>query len=150
MTEYELREKFQAVFDQLDRIEGKLATKLSLVPAAPSSSGREVASDSDLDGKYGNEEIRKDPSGKYWNGDSFKGKRMSECSAEYLEAFAKYKDACAYMNEKSGDEAKAKYIGYDRKSAARARGWAKRVSDGFKPASDSLFDKSADDSDVPF
>ncbi len=67
---------------------------------------------------------------KYWEGDSYVGSRMSDCSAEYLDVVAKWKEACAYMNDKEGSPEKAKYAGYDRKTAARARGWAVRVRAG--------------------
>lgn len=118
--------------EKIDRILALVEGMSNGGTATAKSTAGEVADDFDLDGKYGDEDIRKDPSKKYWTGDSFVGRKMSECTAEFLDAFAKYKDACAYMNEKSGDVEKAKYIGYDRKSARRARGWAKRLRDGFK------------------
>lgn len=123
----------------LKRIDAKVS--------AGKSSGGETADDADLDGKYGNEEIRRDPSAKYWSGESYTGQRMSDCSAEYLDAFAKYKDACAYMNQKEGKEEKAKYVGYDRKSAARARGWAQRIRGGYKAPERAA---PPQDDDVPF
>ena len=110
----------------------------------------EIATDADLDGKYGDEEIRKMPSAKYWSGEDHTGRRMSETSAEFLDAFAKYKNACAYMAEREGNPDKAKYVGYDRKSAARARGWAKRLRDGFKPKSDDLLSTGGSSDDIPF
>ena len=87
----------------------------------------EAAKPADIDGKYGDPDIRKDPSMKYWTGTSYVGRKMSETSPEYLEAFAKYKEACAVMNEREADPAKAKYIGYDRRDAKRARAWAERL-----------------------
>lgn len=94
------------------------------------SAAGEVADDADLDGQYGNEPIRKMPSTKYWSGDDFVGVRLSDCSPEFLDAFARYKDACAFMNEKKGDPATAKYTDYDRRDARRARGWRQRILDG--------------------
>lgn len=120
--------------------------------AAPSQAGGAVADDADLNGQYGDEEIRKMPSAKYWQGEDFTGSRMSSCPADFLMAFAKYKDACAYMNEKNADPEKAKYIGYDRKSAARARGWAARDNGKSRPApakAADLFDAD-DNGGIPF
>jgi hypothetical protein len=120
--------------------------------AAKAGGDNEVAGDADLDGKYGDEEIRRDPSAKYWPGESYANRRMSECPADYLLAYAKYKDACAFMNAKEGKEEKAKYVGYDRKSAARARGWAARIRDGkVKPPAKARELAPLDDGDdVPF
>lgn len=87
----------------------------------------EATKPADIDGQYGDPEIRKDPSPKHWTGASYKGRKMSQCPPEYLDAFAKYKDACAYMNEKEGDPDKAKYVTYDRRDAKRARAWAERL-----------------------
>ncbi len=109
-----------------------------------------VATDAELDAKYGNEPIRRNPSGKYWSGASYEGKRLSACPPEYLDALAEYKDACVYMNEKSGDPSKAKYAGYDRRDASLARGWARRLRAGWNapPAAEDpswLTDSSLDD-----
>ncbi len=95
--------------------------------------GAEVADDDDLDSKYGNSPIKRDPTPKFWTGPGFVGKKMSECSPEYLDAFAKYKDLCAKLSEKDGSEAKLKFASYDRKDAARARGWARRLRNGWEP-----------------
>jgi hypothetical protein len=143
MTDYE------EILGRLDRIEAKLDALSRAKAAAPVAKAEgEIATADDLDGKFGNEEIRRDPSAKYWSGASYAGQRMSECPADYLEAYGKYKDACAYMNQKEGKEEKAKYVGYDRKSAARARGWAQRIRGGYKPPAPVL--APIDDSDVPF
>lgn len=100
----------------------------------PKSCGAEPADDEELDGKYGDPAIRRDPPEKYWRGDRYVGCHLSECPADYLEAWAKYKLACAFMADK--DPAKAKYANYDRKDAARALGWARRIKSGqHKPKS---------------
>jgi hypothetical protein len=125
-----------------------------------------VASDRELDGQYGDPEVRRDPSEKYWSGMSYAGKRLSECPPDYLDAFAKYRDSCAYNSEKDGSEAKKKYARYDRLDAARARGWAARLRSGWKPKTggggvsqkpltdedygDSGFDDPGYDPDIPF
>lgn len=81
----------------------------------------------DLTDKYADVEVRKMPSAKYWSGEDFQGKRLSQTSADFCEAFAKYKEACAHMNEREANPEKAKFIGYDRKDAKRARAWAEKL-----------------------
>lgn len=70
------------------------------------------------------EQVFKDPKEKYWQGESFAGCKLSECPAEYLRAYAKYKGACAFMGRKEGDPAKLQYAERDEKTAALARSWA--------------------------
>lgn len=113
----------------------------------------EAAQPADIDGKFGDPDIRKDPSVKYWSGESYQGKKMSQCPPDYLEAFAKYKDACAHMNEREGNPEKAKYVGYDRRDAKRARAWAERLrrsppkATGFASAA-VAYDENGDE--IPF
>lgn len=114
-------------------IKSMLARTVNGAPAPSNGSGyrssgeESVASDEDLDGDHGDPEVRKDPTAKYWQGPSFVGERFSRTASDYLDAMAKYKDACAHMKERDGGEAKLKYAGYDRRDAARARGWAARL-----------------------
>lgn len=87
---------------------------------------KDIASDEDLDGKYGNPEIRRDPP--RWHGDSYAGMPMSEASAEYLEVLADFFDWCARESDKKSElanngELRSKYL---RRDASRARGWALR------------------------
>lgn len=102
--------------------------------------GPRVASDSDLDGEWGDKEIRKDP--KRWKGDSYAGKRWSEAPPEYLDALAGYLD---WMAAKKREDAKAetneeeaakltKYADFDEEDAARVRGWARRKRAAQAPA----------------
>jgi hypothetical protein len=93
----------------------EVAALRSSAPAAPT-----VAPDSDLDGQYGDEEVRKDPP--RWKGAPTAPCRMSECSPDYLDELAEFFDFKA-GRPRTGKE---KYVAYDRKSAARARGWAAR------------------------
>lgn len=139
-------EKIDAIYSMLVEL---TATKKA---TARKEAETAVADDADLDGKYGDEEIKRMPSAKYWPGEDFTGRRMSETTVQFLEAFAKYKNACAWANEKEGNPDKAKYAGYDRKSAARARGWAQRLKNGWTaPATSSGGDFPADDGgDIPF
>lgn len=108
------------------------------VAAAASHSTEAIAPDRDLDGKYGDPEIRMvDP--RDWTGDSMKGRRFSECPPEYLEMIADRWDYFveqaeeALPTETDADEAKKlkDKIKYQTKDAARARGWAKRLRGGW-------------------
>lgn len=92
--------------------------------AAPS-----VATDEDLDGPYGNPEVRFDP--KRWKGPSYVGQKFSDCPSDYLECFADFADWLADKRRQEGDEKKA---GYAARDASRARGWAKRNNGQGKPA----------------
>jgi hypothetical protein len=70
------------------------------------------------------EKIFKDASPKYWTGEMMTGRQMSECPADYLYAFAKYKGACAFMARKENDPEKVKYADRDERSAKLAHEWA--------------------------
>ena len=96
------------------------------VSALESASGL-FASAQDLDGQRGDPAIRFDP--RAWKGQSFKGKRFSQCSPEYLDAVAEM-HAWMAAHPKEGKEHYAKY---DTADAARARGWARRLRAGWKP-----------------
>lgn len=94
--------------------------------------GGDIASDRDLDGARGNPTIKKDP--KRWKGASRVGYHFSECEPEYLDEVAAFNDWKA-DNPMAGKET---YANYDRLDAARARGWAQRIRNGWAPdASDS-------------
>lgn len=115
-------------------IEARLAALESA--RQPSSAGgaqsqQEVATDEDLDSQWGNPEIRFDP--KRWTGDSYVGKRMSECPPEYLRSLAGLLDWQARKRDEAGDRGEVDAKGkiqtghWKRKDAARARGWAARA-----------------------
>lgn len=97
---------------------------------APGAAGKPLASDADLDGQYGDPIIvAKDP--RDWSGDSMKGKHFSECPAEYLDMVA---DRLDYFSSQLGTGPEdTKKRGYNMKDAARARGWAVRQRNGWKP-----------------
>lgn len=105
--------------DQLNRIEAKIDRLLAMNgPKQP----------------HDDEKIYKDPSAKYWPGRSYKDAKLSVCPADFLRAYAKYKDACAFMARKEADPEKAKYADRDAKSAALARQWAEyREASGESP-----------------
>ena len=93
-------------------------------PAAAHAPSDDVASDRDLDGPNGDPVVRTDP--KYWKGESYKGRRMSECPTEYLNELVQLfvwqaEHPQAYGNHTAEQKAK-----FHRLDAARARGWAIR------------------------
>lgn len=95
---------------------------------AASSSGPAVASDRDLDGPYGDQEIKAcDP--RDWTGEPMLGRRMSQCPAEYLDLLAERFDYFAEKNG-AGTEDEQKKAKYQKLDAARARGWAARIRAG--------------------
>ncbi len=107
------------------------------------------------------EKVFKDPPAKYWDGESYAGNKMSECPSDYLRALAKYKNACAFMNRKEADPAKAQYADRDDKTAALAKEWAAyqdasggEVHEPEKPkarkAAPPPVSDDADGDDVPF
>ena len=115
----------QRIATACEAMDAKLATLLLRGPTGPSAAPARVAPDIDLDGPYGDPEIRaKDP--RDWSGPSQAGKRFSECSAAYLDLLAERFD---FFNSQETDEKKRSY---NTRDAARARGWAARVRAGWK------------------
>lgn len=106
------------------------------------------------------EQVYKDPKEKYWTGESYAGCKLSECPADYLRAYAKYKNACAWANRKEGDPEKAKYADKDERSAKLASAWAQyREATSTEPEatpmpqggpSQQTFDQSDASDDIPF
>lgn len=110
------------------------ASLKQLVGLMKVSKPKEIAPDSDLDSQYGDPVIKAaDP--RDWTGPSQKGKRFSECSSEYLEMVASRLDFFAEKEEREGKTSSTgKLVApYTRRDAARARGWAKRMREGFAP-----------------
>jgi hypothetical protein len=89
-----------------------------------------IASDRDLDGKFGNPELKFNP--RDWMGVKFKGRRFSECPPELLDMIASTFDWFADQADQKGEQTnKGEPVSkYKRADAARARGWAKRIRDG--------------------
>jgi hypothetical protein len=118
-------------------IEARLAARESRGPQAAGRGPGAVADDRELDSDKGNPTIRRDP--KRWlsnGGASFVGARYSECPADYLDEVAGFNEWAADKNERTlpADDPKRKYIDYDRRDAARARGWAARIRAGYVAA----------------
>lgn len=102
--------------------------------ARTTEGGKAVASDRDLDGQYGNPEVRlRDP--KDWSGPTMKGRRFSTCPPEYLDLIA---ERCEFFATKDDEKGEKTPKGvprskYHRADAARARGWAARLRAGWTP-----------------
>lgn len=110
-----------------------LSQQRKAAPSNGNGSSPSVASDRDLDDKYGDPEVKFHP--RDWTGEPQKGKRMSECPPAFLEMIAETFD---YFAAKAADTGELTTNGkpvadYKRKDAARARGWAKRLRSGWKP-----------------
>jgi hypothetical protein len=128
----------------LRSIDATLKQILAARKSAPASGGAAVAPASDLDSQYGDPEVRNDP--RDWSGPSMKGRKLSECPADYLDMWAEMKD---YFAGKERSENKMTSKGnpaweFSLKDAARARGWSARIRAGLveqKPEPESDFGK---------
>ena len=130
------RARLAQLYGQLANTYAELCRELGGTVDA-SGIGGQIATDRDLDSQWGDEVIKK--IAKNWKGESFVNRRMSECSIEFLEYFADHNEwAAGEDDEKAAgngpdSEKYAKYARYGRTRAARARGWAKRLRDGWTP-----------------
>jgi hypothetical protein len=95
---------------------------LTAVSASPSAQSAPAVS---LDGPHGDPIVKaKDP--RDWTGEPMNGRTFSQCPAEYLDLLAERYD---YFAERETDATKQRY---NRLDAARARGWAARVRNGYQ------------------
>lgn len=124
----------QEALNVLRSIDATLKAMLALAQQrqvqARASQPKAVASDRDLDGKYGDPVVKFNP--RDWNGASFKSRHFSECPPEFLDQLAQAFDWFAEQADQKGDVATngKPASTYKRADAARARGWAKRVREG--------------------
>jgi hypothetical protein len=109
------------------------ASLKQLVRQTQQAAPKLVADDADLDSKYGDPELKFTP--RDWQGDSYKGRKFSECPAALLDLVADSLDYFARKSEEAGElTSGGKPVApYKRKDAARARGWAARVRAGKVP-----------------
>lgn len=146
--------------DLLKSIDGSLKALLAIARSRVSAEP-EVASDRDLDSRFGDPELRFVP--RDWTGADFKGLHFSQCPAELLDMVAETFDYFARKAEETNELTdKGKPVAqYKRLDAARARGWAKRVREGkgrpvaeTQPAGEEHWADAggfeATDSDIPF
>ena len=134
----------QETVSLLVRIEAHLAsidrTLAQLAAQRRATAPKAIASDRDLDGHYGDPTVKFNP--RDWAGQSCKGRRMSECPADFLELLAGTFDYFADQAEKNNERTNGgkPVADYKRADAARARGWAKRIRDGkHVPTKDAAF-----------
>lgn len=141
-------EKIDAIYEMVTELAKAKRSAAAQAPAPATA----PAADSDLDGKYGNPEVRKDPP--IWvkeGGASYVGKPFAMCPPDYLDALASFFDWKAGKDAAKGTEDGDKYAGYARKDAGRARGWAKRLREGWKPKPpQSEFVTGDGGDDIPF
>lgn len=106
------------------------ASLKELVAIARGRQPKPVASDRDLDGKYGDPVVKFNP--RDWTGPSCIGRHLSECPAPFLELLAETYDYFAKQaDEKNERTDKGRPVSdYKRQDAARARGWVKRIREG--------------------
>jgi hypothetical protein len=124
----------QDLLEVLQSIDGSMKTLVSIAQnrenrmrqAQPSA----VASDRDLDGKYGDPVVKFVP--RDWTGGDFKGMTFSQCPPELLDMLASSLDWSAGKAEEKDERTdKGKPIAeFRRQDAARARGWAARMRSG--------------------
>lgn len=114
-------------------LQSVLGVEVGTATSAPAAGG-EIADDADLDGKYGDPIARFRP--RDWHGDDFKGCNFSQCSPEFLDQVAASLDYFASRAEKNDEKTSSgkPLAPFNRRDAARARGWAKRIRAGWKAA----------------
>lgn len=106
--------------------------KALLAQSRGPAAGGDVADDRDLDSQWGDPVVKFHP--RDWHGEVCKGRPLSQCPPEFLDMLAATFDYFAKKAEESGEIANnGKPVApYKRKDAARARGWAKRLRNGWK------------------
>ena len=134
----------------LKRIEAKVdALAANRGGAAPGE--LPPATDEQLDGQYGDPTVKFKP--RAWHDGDFKGHHYSECPPAFLDEYANALNEFAAKNAAT-DPKKA---GYERLDSSRARGWARRIRAGWKPAQPSSTGSNYDfddgnnsNSEIPF
>lgn len=118
-----------------------------LVKQQQTSTPKAVATDRDLDSKWGDPLLKFKP--RDWTGASFKDRHFSQCPPELLDLVADSLEWFGKQADEKGERTNAgKPVGdYKRSDAARARGWAKRIMEGKAPnvaSADADFDQTSD------
>lgn len=104
-----------------------------LVKQQQATAPKAIASDRDLDSRYGDPVLRFMP--RDWTGPSFKNRQFSQCPPALLDLVADSLEWFGKQADEKGERTdKGKPVGdYKRQDAARARGWAKRIREGLAP-----------------
>lgn len=106
------------------------ATLKTLVAQRRAAAPKPIASDRDLDGRFGDPVLKFNP--RDWTGAPCKGRRFSECPPDLLDMVADTFEFFATQAEAKNERTnKDKPVAeFKRADAARARGWAKRMREG--------------------
>lgn len=123
---------------RLERLETEVAELKRVIAglaAVFGGNGGEAASDRELDHpQHGDPEVRLIPRDAVGCGVT-KGQKFSRCPADFLEMLAESYDWFATKNDETGavdGKGKPKSV-WDKKSARLARGWARRIREGWTP-----------------
>lgn len=134
----------QAVGEEMLKVLRSIDASLRQLVRQSGASAVEVADDRDLDSQYGDPKVNFNP--RDWHGDSLKGCRYSECPPEFLDLLAGALDYFARKadeNNETASNGKPKSF-YNKRDAARARGWARRKRAGYvNTSTGEIFDSSA-------
>lgn len=109
---------------RVDALEAEVAAMKATIAAIGSAKVAPPLPVVNIDGQYGDPEVRKDPP--RWvkdGGETCVGYRYSQCPPDFLDSLAGFLEWKAGKNDAEG---KDKWAGYDRLDAARARAWAAR------------------------
>lgn len=125
--------------DRVAKLEARVAELEKVISAMRAvfvggPTAAEGASERDLDGQYGDPEVRMIPHD--WTGTGVsKGMRLSRCPADFLDLYAGTMDYFAKKNDEKGekDNKGNPKSRWDRKAAGLARGWARRIRAGWAP-----------------
>jgi hypothetical protein len=120
--------------EALDVLRSIDASLKELVKIARGRQPKAIASDRDLDGRYGNPVVKFMP--RDWTGATYKGRPFSDCPADLLDMLAETLEYFATQSEAKNEltDRGKPLAEFKRADAARARGWAKRVREGRVPA----------------
>lgn len=144
----------------IERIEKKLDRLMAHLGVGETSGGKassveahegDVATDDDLDGPYGNPELRIPRSEKWVKWADYNGRTMSDAPTDLLRQYARLLEWQAGKDEQENKVSKSgkPTAGYKRQDAARARGWAKRNQGLARSAPVSVTEQEVD-GDIPF
>jgi hypothetical protein len=115
----------------LARVVAAEAFIASLKAAIGGGSSTAEATDRELDAQYGDPQIKY--AAKDWAGELVVGRRLSQTSIEYLEYLIdSNEDYSRYLRDK-GDAKSLKTLGFKTKETKLARGWLRRMRDGWTP-----------------
>lgn len=119
---------------ELEATQRQLLARLASLEAATGL----FADDKDLASSKGDPTVKFVP--RAWRGANMANRRYSQCSPEFLDVLAGFL-AWSADNPREGKE---KYAANDRRDAARARSWARRVRAGWRPAQGDVGDFPGD------